>query len=205
LKEALDWACTLYSDLIGHWRKRNLKALEDVNPANLNRNLLLDLIGRYAGKEYAVRYSASPEVTLGEGRTATGGLKQLDDYARCQIERAEDIRDLFCRNFYFGCEADDPVNAWAFDRRVNPFDAQLKTLLGSDIGHFEVTDLSEVLLEEYEPVERGLINEDQFKEDQFKEFVFANPVRFWGEGNPGFFSVTVVEGAASKLLSEPIS
>src|SRR6516225_3537993 len=113
LEGGVGWACTLYSDLIG----------------------------RYAGKEYAVRYSASPEVTLGEGRTATGGLKQLDDYARCQIERAEDIRDLFCRNFYFGCEADDPVNAWAFDRRVNPFDAQLKTLLGSDIGHFEVTDL----------------------------------------------------------------
>lgn len=80
---------------------------------------------------------------------------------------------MFCRNFYFGCEADDPVNAWAFDRRINPYDAQLKTLLGSDIGHFNGTDMTEVLLGAYEPVERALTNEDQFK-----EFVFANRFDF---------------------------
>jgi hypothetical protein len=197
LEGGVGWACTLYSDLIGHWKKRSLKALEEVNPANLDRKLLLDLITRYAGGEYATRYASSREVAVAEGGTATGGLEQLDDYARCEIANAQDIRDLFCRTFYFGCEADDPVNAWAFDRRVNPYGAQMKTLLGSDIGHFDVTDMSEVLLEAHELVDHGLINQDQFK-----EFVFTNAVRFWGDGNREFFSGTVVESAASQVLAQ---
>jgi predicted TIM-barrel fold metal-dependent hydrolase len=197
LEGGVGWACTLYSDLIGHWKKRNLKALEEVNPANLDRNLLLDLITRYAGGQYATSYASSREVAVAEGGTATGGLEQLDDYARCEIANAQDIRDLFCRPFYFGCEADDPVNAWAFDRRVNPYGAQMKTLLGSDIGHFDVTDMSEVLLEAHELVDHGLINQDQFK-----DFVFTNAVRFWGEGNREFFKGTVVESAAAKLLGQ---
>jgi len=197
LEGGVGWACTLYSDLIGHWKKRNLKALEEVNPANLDRKLLLDLITRYAGEEYAARYATSREVAVAEGGTATGGLAQLDDYARCEIANAQDICDLFCRRFYFGCEADDPVNAWAFDRRVNPYGAQMKTLLGSDIGHFDVTDMSEVLVEAHELVDHELINQDQFK-----EFVFTNAVRFWGEGNREFFKGTAVESAASEVLGQ---
>jgi predicted TIM-barrel fold metal-dependent hydrolase len=39
LEGGVGWACSLYSDLIGHWKKRNAEALDDVNPANLNREL----------------------------------------------------------------------------------------------------------------------------------------------------------------------
>ena len=50
----------------------------------------------------------------------TGGVADLDDYSACKIVRKEDWRDLFVTPFYFGCEADDRTNAWAFSRN-NPF------------------------------------------------------------------------------------
>ena len=130
------------------------------------------------------------------GATLTGGIDNLDDYAACKIARAEDLRGLFVENFYFGCEADDPMNAWAFKRQCNPFGARLHALFGSDIGHFDVPNMADVVPEAYELVEDGLISEGDFR-----DFVFANPVRFWGEANPNFFKGTMVEAEAAALLA----
>lgn len=197
LEGGVGWACGLYSDLIGHWKKRSRQALEETNPDNLNRPMLLELVARYAGKEVAEQVAQSRGLSdLAEAAAATGGVENLDDFSACRIERAEDIRELFTRNFYFGCEADDPVNAWAFNARVNPFGAKLNTLLGSDIGHFDVIDMSKVLLEAYELVDKGLITPEDFR-----DFVFTNPVRFWGESKPGFFKGTVVEKQAESILA----
>ncbi len=195
LEGGVGWACNLYSDLIGHWKKRNLKALEEVNPANLDRVMLRELVQRYGSKELAAKVTQSTTILEGVGSDATGGITELDDFAACKIDRAEDIRDLFTRNFYFGCEADDPINAWGFNTRANPYGARLKTLFGSDIGHFDVVNMSEVLEEAYELVEDELITASDFR-----DFVFANPVRFWGETNPNFFKGTAVEGAVKGLL-----
>ena len=61
------------------------------------------------------------------------------------------------------------MTAWAFDKhghhRLNP-------IFSSDVGHFDVVDMSEVLEEAWELVEHGMISEADFQ-----EFVFANPVR----------------------------
>ena len=89
------------------------------------------------------------------------------------------------------------MNTWAFDRRVNPFGARLNALFGSDIGHFDVPDMLEVLPEAYELVEDGHITAEDFR-----DFTFANAVRMWGAGNPGFFNGTVVEKAATAVLAE---
>jgi len=122
-------------------------------------------------------------------------LQELDDYSRCKIEHVEDFKTLFADRFYFGCEADDPANAWAFNRTNNPMGAELKALFGSDIGHFDVREMDEVLPEAHELVEDGKItNED------FRRFVFENPVRFWGETNPEFFAGTRVAEAARDVL-----
>jgi hypothetical protein len=197
LEGGVGWACNLYSDLIGHWKKRNREALEDVNPANLDRAMLRELIQKYGSAELAGRVTESSKILEGVGSAATGGITELDDFAACKIKRAEDICELFTRNFYFGCEADDPINAWGFNTHTNPFGARLKTLFGSDIGHFDVVNMAEVLEEAFELVEDKLITENDFR-----DFVFTNPVRFWGEGNPHFFDGTVVESAAAKLLRE---
>src|SRR2546422_962458 len=130
------------------------------------------------------------------GATLTGGIDNLDDYTACKIARTEELRGLFVENFYFGCEADDPMNAWAFKRQCNPFGARLQALFGSDIGHFDVPNMADVVPEAYKLVEDGLISEDDFR-----DFVFANPVRFWGEANPNFFKGTRVEAEAAALLA----
>ena len=195
LEGGVGWACGLYSDLVGHWKIRNPKALDSVNPANLNQEMLVDLFQKY-GSPAAVE-KLSQEATQAHLGLLTKEPEKLDDFAPCGIERAEDIRDLFVPNFYFGCEADDPLNAWAFNTKVNPYGARINALFGSDIGHFDVPDMAGVLPEAYEGVEDGVMTDDNFR-----DFVFANPVRFWSALNPDFFKGTAVESQARALVAE---
>jgi predicted TIM-barrel fold metal-dependent hydrolase len=198
LEGGVAWACMLYSDLIGHWKKRNRAALEEVNPANLDRAMFRNLLVKYGGNELAARYDADEAPLESFYTPAPPPSQDPDDYARCGIARASDISELFTRNFYFGCEADDPLNSWAYADKVNPFKARLKTLMGSDIGHFDVVNMAEVLLEAYEPVAEGLITHDDLR-----DFLFANPAQFFGEANRDFFKGTPVESAAKRLLATP--
>ncbi len=200
LEGGVGWACTLYSDLIGHWQKRNIKALENINPANLDRDALFDLYRRYGGP------MADKLDQLGKDPLALGagaGVNETppeppmrDEWARCQIEKGEDIRELFVNNFYFGCEADDPINAWAFNAKVNPYEARLKAIFSSDISHWDVPDMAAVVEEAYELVEKGIITETDFR-----DFVFDNPVSFFGGMNPDFFTGTVVENEANRVAA----
>jgi hypothetical protein len=202
LEGGVGWACNLYADLIGHWEKRNIVALEALNPANLDRELFFDLFQRYGGKmmEKLDQLGKDP-IGLGAGAGVIDpGPEPVmkDEWARCEIKRAEDIRDLFVNSFYFGCEADDPINAWAFNTRVNPFGARLKAIFSSDISHWDVPDMAKVVAEAYELVEKGII-----AEADFRDFVFAHPVSFFGGVNPEFFNGTVVEVEAAGLLARP--
>jgi predicted TIM-barrel fold metal-dependent hydrolase len=194
LEGGAGWGCTLYSDLIGHWKRRNSRGLEAVDPANLDWEMLAGLFRKYGGKSLAGKVTGwKPNA---EALVPSEGPH--DDFAACGIEREEDFLDLFVRSFYFGCEADDPINAWAFNTKVNPHGARFNVLFGSDIGHFDVPDMTEVVAEAHELVGQGLITEENFR-----DFVFANPVRFWAENNLDFFKGTVVEKQAQTVLSRP--
>ena len=87
------------------------------------------------------------------------------------------------------------MNAWAF-RRGNPLGARLNAIFSSDIGHFDVPDMTDVVPEAYELVEHELITSEDFR-----DFMFANAVRFWGEVNPDFFKGTAVERQAAETLA----
>ncbi len=196
LEGGVGWACMLYADLIGHWEKRNGQAIQSTHPSKLNLATLLSYVQKY-GRDAMVEAVRRGEALEGDSNsTLTGGVENPDDYFRCQIQRKEDIRDLFVPRYYFGCEADDPTNAWAFNRRANPMGARLNALFSSDIGHFDVPDMAAVVPEAYELVEHGLLDDDDFR-----DFMFANAVRFWGEVNPDFFKGTVVEKAAADVLA----
>jgi predicted TIM-barrel fold metal-dependent hydrolase len=198
LEGGVGWACMLYADLIGHWEKRNRKALESTNPDNLDVKALLGYAQKY-GQEALVEAVRRGEGLEGDSNSKlTGGLEDLDDYFRCKIGAKSDIKDLFVPRFYFGCEADDPVNAWAFNKKANPMGARLNAIFSSDIGHFDVPDMTEVVPEAYELVEHELLTDDDFR-----DFMFTNAVRFWGEVNPDFFKGTVVEKAAAQALAQP--
>src|SRR6266542_3703621 len=196
LEGGVGWACSLYADLIGHWDKRNREGLENTNPARLDQPLLLALAEKYGPPKVAEAVRRGDG--LDDNGNGTGGVEDLDDFSRCQIARKEDIRDLFVPRFYFGCEADDPINAWAFNRRANPMCARINAIFSSDIGHMDVPDMTEVVPEAYELVEHGLLTDDDFQ-----DFMFDNAVRFWGEVNPDFFKGTVVEKAAAEVLARP--
>ena len=51
LEGGVAWACMLYADLLGHWDKRNRKALEHTDPRALDRGLLMDLVQKYGSEE----------------------------------------------------------------------------------------------------------------------------------------------------------
>ena len=195
LEGGVGFACLLYADLIGHWQIRNGEALEYTDPAQLDLAELTDLTERYGGSEMIDAVRSGKGVSTRNGAQTTGGLAELDDYSACEITEATDIKSLFADRFYFGCEADDATNAWAFNTKNNPFDAEIKTLFGSDVGHFDVQDMAGVLPEAYE-----LVEDEKITDRDFSHFVFENPVRFWGETNPRFFEGTRVAKEAQALL-----
>ncbi len=196
LEGGVGWGCMLYADLVGHWEKRNRQAIERTNPNKLNHAALLQFAQKYGGEAVVEAVRRGEGLEGDSNSRLTGGIEDLDDYFRCKIERKEDIRDLFVPRFYFGCEADDPINAWAFNRRANPLGTRLNAIFSSDIGHFDVPDMAKVVPEAYELVEHGLITDDDCQ-----DFMFANAVRFWGEVNPDFFNGTVIERVAADVLA----
>ncbi|HEX2172861.1 MAG TPA: amidohydrolase, partial [Dehalococcoidia bacterium] len=162
-------------------------------PERLDRDLARDLFARYGGRIVEGKLD-QVDRALGIGRHDVDPSLR-DEFAACGIETVEDIRDHFIPNFYFGCEADDPLNAWAFNRRVNPLGVQIKAILGSDIGHWDVPDMTEVVPEAWELVEDGVITEEDFR-----AFVCDNAITLYGGPNPGFFKGTVIEADAAKVL-----
>ena len=192
LEGGVGWACMLYSDLLNHWKKRNIAALENTDPANLNLEKIAEAFLRYGTQPLQVRMNQ-----LDALRHLRTDCEPVDDFGQCGIASAEDIRDLFVDQFYFGCETDDPITAWAFRDEVNAGGVKLRAMMGSDIGHFDVVDMTNVLVEAYSLVERRLLDEEAFR-----DFVFGNAVRLWGGSDPNFFKGTVVENQAAAILGE---
>ena len=120
---------------------------------------------------------------------------QLDEFARAAIEKLNDFLTLFVERFYFGCEADDPLVAWAFADKVNPLGARFRPIFGSDISHWDVPDMTEPVAEACELVERGVIGAGESPRPHV-----PNPVRLHGGANPRFFDGTVVADAAAAEL-----
>ncbi len=190
LEGGVAWAAALYSDIVGHWEKRNIKALRaNLDPGLIDRELMMEMTARYGPGKGSVRG--------GFMRRPPEDDEMLDEWAACQIEGVEDIKALFVDRFWFGCEADDPMTSLAFNRSVNPAGAELQVMMGSDISHWDLPDVSEVLTEAYEMVEDGLMDESAFR-----VFTFTNPARFYTDTNPNFFKGTVVESSVAAWMEE---
>jgi hypothetical protein len=86
----------------------------------------------------------------------------------------------------------------AFDRRRVPGGRPLAAMFSSDLGHWDVPDMTEVLPEAYEAVEDGSLDAAAFE-----AFTFTNAVRFYAHGNPSFFAGTTVESDCARLLGVP--
>jgi predicted TIM-barrel fold metal-dependent hydrolase len=190
------WGTMLFAEIIDRWHKRNYDAMQKLNPANLDR------------KEYERLFRLHGQKLLGNSRIdrlwedrftqiIPVPEEEIDEFARLDIKSDRDFYDLYVPHFFFGCEADDPISSLAFDTRRTPFGAKLNAIFGSDIGHWDVPDMTEVVPEAYEMLEHGLLSEEDFE-----SFVFGNAVKLWGINNPDFFKGTAIEAEVAKYLAK---
>ena len=195
LEGGASWACQLLVDLVEHWELRNASALDDLNPTTIDLEQLGELAQRYGTEAMAQTIGRRVARGVNPAEGLVGGRAAPDDFAACRIEDKADFVELFVRPFFFGCEAEDRMSSAAFRRENNGFGLQLQATFGSDIGHFDVSNMAHVLPEAYELVEHGIISSADFR-----DFTFTNPVRFFAEANPSFFAGTAVERAVASLL-----
>lgn len=193
LEGGVGWACALYADLLSHWEKRNARAIQQLDPARIDTELLLRLFAEYGDARFRADLAGLREsFTRLEPEPPA-----LDEFAACAIEKPEDVAELFVPHFYFGCEADDRTVACAFDARLNPLGVKLRAMFSSDMGHWDVPDMAAIVEEAFELVEERLLTPEDFH-----DFAFGNPVRFYAGANPDFFRGTAIEAEAARLLAE---
>ena len=195
------WAADLYAGIIARWEKRNPETLQGVDPSLMDEDRIMELFAAYGDARAVSKLEEIKESLVGTGVLAgRNAPEDLNDFSRSGVTKPEDIRDQFVPNFFFGCEADDPMNAIAFDSKIAPLRARVGAMLSSDIGHWDVIDMRDVVEEAYEMVEHGLMTADDFR-----DFTFANPLRFFTDLNPAFFDGTVIEAEAKAALAPPSS
>jgi len=204
LEGGVGWACGLYADLCGHWQKRNKGFVEAwCAPTLLDRGEVRRDLGKYARQDR--RFQGKVERILAdnldclEPDMTQEALEQrdrgFDEFEHLRLGGPADIKELFTRNFYFGCEADDPATAWAFSGPLK--EAGIKPVFGSDISHFDVEDPAEVLHEAWEQVEHGYLTEADFR-----QFSFSNAINLHAGMNPDFFKGTVIEKEVARELGD---
>lgn len=187
LEGGVAWGGSLVCDLKERWEKRGKHAIQQLNPERIDADLLNSLLQKYGGD-----ILGKP---LGKSANQTRFEADIDDFAAAGIETESDLLDRLIPNFYYGCEADDKMNAVAFDRRILPGNRPLKAIFSSDFGHWDVADMTTILAEAYELVEEGIITESDFE-----DFVFRNPVELFAGMNPDFFNGTAIADDVGHLL-----
>ncbi|MET0388520.1 MAG: amidohydrolase family protein [Polyangiales bacterium] len=199
LEGGADWGARVYIHLVDRFEKRGPAGLENYDPKQLDRGLLTELFAEY-GKELSAGRSIEGERlvedTLGAryvngSRQPTGA--ELHDFAAAGIDSVKDIKERWVDNFFFGSESDDRTVAHAFNDKANPLGVKINAIYSSDVGHWDVPDLTDVLAESYALVEQGVITEADFR-----AWTFENPYKLYTEANPAFFRGTQVEEKLKK-------
>jgi predicted TIM-barrel fold metal-dependent hydrolase len=167
------WGVQLLFDLVGRWEKRGGRHIEQLDPARIDLDEWRALVDQYGGAQFGDEL----------------------DFRATGVQEARDLVGMFDR-FFFGCEADEGTVGWAFAVDVNPFGAVLQPVLGSDIGHWDVPDMRDVVPEAYELVADGRLDADGFR-----AFTCDNPIRLHAQMNPQFFAGTPVDTYATQLLT----
>jgi predicted TIM-barrel fold metal-dependent hydrolase len=189
LEGGAGWACDILHGLHEHFEKRNAEDVRTYDPARIDKKLLEQLCAQYGPSgEYNVQ--PNPNNVTPERDEA-----ELDEFAASLLKEDEDLAYMFGKRFFFGCEADDNSVYRAMDAKANAFGLRLRPFFSSDIGHWDVPNISEVLLESHKLVDDGLLTDDDYR-----DFVFSYPARLHAEMNPAFFEGTPVESAAKDLL-----
>lgn len=191
LEGGVGWAVTLLHDLLEHWDKRNKNTIHNLDPKNIDADMMMALFAEYSDSIYGPNAPGLREsfAALEPEPPYTNEWTALD------VDSEEDLIGSFEKNFYFGCEADDTSIAWAFNDKLNPGGVRLRAMFSSDIGHWDVKDMTRVLGEAY-----ALVEHHHITEKDFSDFTFGFPVEFYGALNQDFFKGTRVEAQAKAHL-----
>jgi hypothetical protein len=202
LEGGADWGARVYIHLVDRWEKRSKKGLENYDPAAIDRAELTRLFREYGQQLTQGRSIEGEDLvrdTLG-GHYVNGSRQpnasELEDFGLAGIQSVEDIKARWVDNFFFGSESDDRTVAHAFNDKANPLGVKINAIYSSDVGHWDVPDLTDVLHESWSLVDQGAITAEDFK-----NWVFANPYKLYTEANAGFFKGTQVE---AKLQGKPV-
>jgi len=196
LEGGVSWACDMIPSVEDHFAKRSIDALlRNLDPSGLDEEAFREQMAsadlasykRFGVEEVLPqRGNFATSAALGAEDWSQKDIDRIDEWKQSGIRSRNDATRAFSRAFFFGCEGDDRTLARAFeDRRRGR--AYLKPIYGSDIGHYDVPDMGEVLHEAFELVEEGLI-----EAGDFEDFVYKNPVEFWTRHAPNFFSGTAI-------------
>jgi hypothetical protein len=194
LEGGADWGARVYIHLVDRWLKRGPEGLVNYDPAATNRDELRALFAEFGEALTRGRPTEGEAIirdTLGVRYTADAYQpkpEDRNDFAAAGIEKIEDIKARWVDNFFFGSESDDRTVAHAFNDKANPLGVKINAIYSSDVGHWDVPDLTEVLAESYALVEQGAITEADFK-----AWVFDNPYKLYTEANADFFKGTAIE------------
>ena len=194
LEGGVAWGVMLLCDLVDRFAKRGGENIDRLNPEHLDLDEWNRILDQYGGARFA-----DPGVREAMAAQSDNPPVEIDDYRACGVTSAADIGRHF-DNFYFGCEADDPTISWAYAKDVNPGGTCLRPVLGSDLGHWDVSNMLDVLPEAYELVDHGHLDHRQFR-----DFSCDNAIRLHGLMNPKFFDGTAVEHYASTLIAEEVA
>ena len=189
LESGVGWVVNLLADIMKYLEKRNKNAISNYDPKYLNTDALADLF-----REFGNVMIHGKEDTFADYldclKADFENSEELDEFTACGCDTRDEIRAQF-RIFFFGCEADDKINATALQGER---DWHCNGMFSSDISHWDVPDMRECVSEAYELVEDGHLNDDDFK-----DFMSTNPARLHAGMNLDFFKGTRVEAEVEKL------
>lgn len=193
LEGGVAWALQMYTGLVEHFEKRAPKGLEDRDPSKMDGVLYDALVSANKG---ALEPVVDGWGTLFANSTNTEHV--VNDFEAAGIEKKDDIYRQITTHCFFGCEADDRLAGIAFDTNRLPGDRPMRPIFSSDIGHWDVAHMDEVLPEAYEHIEYGWMDAPQFR-----DFMCDNAIRMFAGANADFFDGTVLEDYAKTVDLAP--
>ena len=191
LEGGVAWGASLYAAMAEHFGKRSGDAVRHYDPREIDVALMRSLLEE-KGTASMRRHVDLLERALQPQGPVFDPIP--DDFASTGFTSKDHIREVFERSYFFGVEGDDPMNAVANESFCRHLGARMNAIYSSDLGHWDVRDMREVLPEAYELVDDGAATPADFR-----RMVFEAPVRLWTGGNPHFFDGTVVEKAVKEL------
>ena len=123
-------------------------------PIGVDKAVFFELMARYGGDARPRRRHRCDLLPREDPRCSTSSRPAGSSAPKTS-------RELFVAPFFFGCEADDPMNTTAFNAKVNPFGARLQRDVRLRRRALGRPDMTDVLEEAWEMVDHGWIDDDR--------------------------------------------